>query len=96
MVHERLWKKVKVLLIFKIKESLTQVNPEKRIVIWLRNYFDELGVETEKMDDLLKIYITSIKLMLPMAFMNLMLLGIVVGQNAPANAVNLKKHSAFE
>ena len=67
---------------------MTQVNPEKRVVIWLRNYFDELGVETEKMDDLLKIYITSIKLMLPMAFMNLMLLGIVVGQNAPANAVN--------
>ena len=70
---------------------MTQVNPEKRVVIWLRNYFDALGVETEKMDDLLKIYVTSIKLMLPMAFLNLMLLGIVVGQNSPANAVN-KKH----
>ena len=81
-------KKLKGFLIFKIKESLTQVNPEKRVVIWLRNYFDELRVETEKMDDLLKIYITSIKLMLPMAFMNLMVLGIVVGQNAPLNAVN--------
>ena len=48
------------------------------------------------MDELLKIYITSIKLMLPMALMNLMLLGIVVGQNAPVNAVNfLKNHSCI-
>ena len=69
------------------KDSLQKVNPEKRVVIWLRNYFDELGFDSENMEKVMKDYVTGIKLMLPLVFLNLMLLGIVIGQNVPPHQV---------
>jgi len=64
-------------------DSLQKVNPEKRVVIWLRNYFDELGFDSENMEKVMQDYVTGIKLMLPLVFLNLMLLGILIGQNVP-------------
>ena len=69
------------------KDSLQKVNPEKRVVIWLRNYFDELGFDSENMEKVMKDYVTGIKLMLPLVFLNLMLLGILIGQNVPPHQV---------
>ena len=64
------------------------MNPEKRVVYWLRNYFDELCVDPENFEELMREYVTGIKLMLPLVFLNLMLLGILIGQNIPAHQVN--------